>query len=223
MRARPATGFSGTLMPSARVSSRFLLVMLMLAMSVVVSGRAHAQEGTSVQALTSEPPHIAYVDGAVKLERDSQVEKAVLNMPIIDGDRLTTTAGRIEVLLPDGTTLDLDEFSIIDILSPTLLRLEAGRLALTVAGVSDRAPAVRYEIDTPAASARSESGGEFRVAARQGDQGEETELAVIRGFATLTSEEGSTSVRAGERSLALENSPPSRSQWFNSARFDAFD
>ncbi|PWT81050.1 MAG: hypothetical protein C5B57_11260 [Blastocatellia bacterium] len=209
-------------MPSRRDSSRFPVVLLLFTQSLVLAGTPHAQ-GTSAREATLEPPHIAYADGTVKLERDGQLETAAVNTPIIDGDRLTTTSGRIEVLFPDRTTLDLDEFSTIDFLSPTLLRLEAGRVALTVGGANDTRTAVRYEIDTPVASARTESPGDFRVAARAGRDGEETELAVIRGFATLTTEQSSTSVSAGGRSVAFDNGAPSSTERFNSAQSDAFD
>ena len=143
-------------------------------------------------------------------------------MPIIAGDRLSTTAGRLELLFPDGSALDLDENSSMDMLSPTLVRLVAGRAMMIVAGASDPAAAVRYQIDTPVASVRIDGPGEFRVAALD-SRDAETELAVVRGFASLATERGEIAVRAGERTVAFENGTPSSPQTFNSARFDAFD
>ena len=52
---------------------------------------------------------------------------------------------------------------------------------------------------------------------------DETELAVVRGWATLTTERGSTTVRAGEQSVAIEGGTPGPARAFNSARSDAFD
>jgi Family of unknown function (DUF6600) len=46
---------------------------------------------------------------------------------------------------------------------------------------------------------------------------------VMRGAATLTTERGSMPLRAGERSVALEDRTPSAPQRFNAARFDDFD
>ena len=60
------------------------------------------------------PPHIAHIDGAITIEREGLVEVATLNAPIVVGDRLRTAAGRVDVLFPDGTALDLDEYSIRD-------------------------------------------------------------------------------------------------------------
>jgi hypothetical protein len=48
-------------------------------------------------------------------------------------------------------------------------------------------------------------------------------LAVTRGFARLTNDRGSATVRAGEQSIAFDGSAPTRTQIFNSARFDPFD
>src|SRR5581483_2759586 len=75
-------------------------------------------------------------------------------------------------------------------------------------------------IDTPAASAQSAGPGELRVEVRR--LGEETELRVLRGAVLFFSERGSLEVRAGERSLAVEDGGPLRTEWFNSARLDAF-
>jgi hypothetical protein len=179
-----------------------------------------AQESTDVAA--PAPAHVAYVDGMVMLERDGALETATLNIPIVDGDRLRTTVGRIEVLFPDGSALDLDEYSSVDVLSPTLVRLVTGRAMMIVAGASDPSAAVRYQIDTPVASVRTDGPGEFRVAVI-GSRDGETELAVVRGFASLATERGEIAVRAGERTVAYENGAPSSPQTFNSARFDEFD
>src|SRR5712691_4291623 len=171
---------------------------------------------------SAPPPHVVSLEGIVTIERDGTLESATENMPIIAGDRVRTTSGRVEVLFPEGTTLDLDENSTLDLLSATLLRLSAGRALLTVTGASDPARAVRYQVDTPAASASTDGPGEYRIAVLSG-RDEETELAVVRGWATLTTERGSMTVRAGERSVAVEGVAPGPARAFNSARYDAFD
>ena len=80
-----------------------------------------------------------------------------------------------------------------------------------------------YQVDTPVASASTDGPGEYRVALLSGPAGLEAELAVLRGLASLRTEQGSTPVRAGERSLARDLEAPSFPHTFNSARFDAFD
>src|SRR5438132_5267523 len=119
---------------------------------------------TFAQSPESAPPaHVVSLEGIVTIERDGTLESVTENMPIVAGDRVRTTSGRVEVLFPDGTALDLDESSTLDFLSPTLLRLSAGRGLLTVAGSNDPAHAVRYQIDTPAAAAQTDGPGQYRV------------------------------------------------------------
>src|SRR5262245_1937750 len=113
---------------------------------------------------TPAPAHLAYVDGTATLERDGQVETAVSGMPFVPGDRLQTTRGRAEVLFPDGSSLAIDEFTTIELQDRALMRMPAGRVLLTVAGVNDPGSAVRYQIDTPPAAATADGPGEFRVA-----------------------------------------------------------
>src|SRR5262245_40682344 len=113
---------------------------------------------------TSAPAHLAYVEGAATLEREGQAETAVSGMPFVAGDRLQTTRGRVEVLFPDGTSLAIDEFTTVELQDRALVRMPAGRVLLTVAGVNDPGNAVRYQIDTPPAAATADGPGEFRVA-----------------------------------------------------------
>jgi hypothetical protein len=195
---------------------------LALLLTVIASTPAAAVQAQEPSAI-APPAHITHIDGPITLEREGSVEAPSINAPILAGDRLRTTAGRVDVLFPDGTALDLDEYSSVDVLSPTLVRLAAGRAMLLVAPTSDPSSAARYQIDTPAASAHTDGPGEYRVAVFAGRDGAETELAVVRGVASLATERGTVAVRAGERSVALENGVPSAAQAFNSARLDAFD
>jgi hypothetical protein len=191
---------------------------------------ADAQDVNQAQAdqtqtdQTQAPAHIAFVDGLASLEREAQTDQAAAGMPLVPGDRLRTDSGRVEVLFPDGSALDVDEYASIDLQSPTLLRVTAGRVMLTVAGVNSPAAAIRYQIDTPVASAMTDGPGEFRVGLLSGPAGVEIELAVLRGSAALTTDRGTMRIRAGERILVRDdNEAPMQPVAFNSARFDAFD
>jgi len=169
------------------------------------------------------PPHIDFVEGAATLEREGQADSAAPGMPLVAGDRVRTDGGRVELIFPDGTALDVDEYTSIDLMSPTLLRATTGRVLLTVAGASNPSAAIRFQIDTPAASAMTDGPGQFRVAILSAPTGTETELAVIRGTGFLRNERGGVGVSAGQRSVARDNEAPLSAQSFNSARFDAFD
>ena len=169
------------------------------------------------------PAHIGFVDGGATLIREDVTEPATAGAPLVDGDQVRTTSGRVEVLFPDGSALDVDEHTSFELQAPGLLRLTAGRVLLIVAGASDPASAARFQLDTPVASARTNGPGEYRVSFLDGPSGLQVELAVVRGSGTLETERGSTPLRAGERSVAWDNAAPSYPQSFNSARFDAFD
>ena len=89
------------------------LAAAVLSMAVVAPARAQAPP----------PAYIAWIDGSATLERDGVEETATANAPFVSGDRLRTTRGRADILFPDGTALDVDESSEIDLVSPSLLRL----------------------------------------------------------------------------------------------------
>lgn len=168
------------------------------------------------------PAHVAVVDGEATLERDGQVQAAAVNAPVVPGDRLQTTTGRLEVVFPDGSVLDIDRGSTVDVASPTLLRLTAGRLLLVVAGAGNPASAVRFHVDTPATSVGTDGPGEYRVDASVRGNGAVTELAVLRGSASLTTDRDTMPLVAGELSVARDNDAPSLPRLFNAARLDEF-
>jgi hypothetical protein len=206
-------------MTNRRGARLWVLLCLMAVPSLAVA------QDTRTPELASGPPpaHIAYIEGRAFIDREGRSDEAAINMPLADGDRLRVDDGRVEIILPDGSMLHLDQQTTVDALAPDLWRLMRGRVILTVRGVSDASRAVRYQIDAAAASVRTDGPGEFRVWASETDRGRDIELAVSRGQATLANELGAQPLRAGERSYAREGFAPSAPQYFNSARWDAFD
>jgi len=120
-----------------------------------------------IAAIASVPTHIVVVDGAATIARDGRIMPATHNAIIIPGDRLQTTAGRVEVVFPEVTTLDVDEQSAVDLESPTVLRLIMGRLRLAVSPDADPRVAGRYRIDTERGNLTLEAGEE--AFAREGE------------------------------------------------------
>jgi len=163
------------------------------------------------------PAYLRIVEGTALLQRDVDTDTADVGMPFVPGDRLRTSRGRVEILFPDGTAVDVDEFSDVSLGAPQALRLEAGRVWISV----PRESTLQMQIDTPAATAYSDGPGEFRLAVL-GNRGPETELLVTTGRAELVADRGSVKLLAGERSSAVPNDVPSRPELFN-ARLDAFD
>jgi hypothetical protein len=204
---------------------------LLLALLVAVSGPSQlfAQQPDVVL-----PPsaHVAFVDGLATIEREGEVEPIEPGMPLVDGDRLTTSAGRIELLFGNGSTLYVDEFSTLDLLSPTFLRLVNGGVTFDVSqGPGVPASAVLYELDTPAASVTLNAPGEYRILAP--DDGARfpgapapveptTIVEVVRGAARLASDVARTDLRTGEQSAVRNGEPPTFPVRFNSAQWTPF-
>lgn len=200
-----------------------LRVALLLFVCLLISRGALAQDVAPVTEQAPAPAHLGFLDGSAEIEREGRSEAAVVNAPLLPGDRIRSDMGRVEVIFPDGSVLHLDNRTVVDVLEGDLLRLLQGRIMLVAAGATDPSRLVRYQVDTPAASVQVNRPGEYRVAILGNATTPETELAVMHGEATLASQLGSLSVRAGERSLVREGVRPSAPQYFNSARWDAFD
>jgi Family of unknown function (DUF6600) len=94
----------------------------------------------SVRAQDAAPPaHISFVDGSAVVSHafaDSSPdargtrpdsEPAVINMPIVQGDRIRTFAGgRVEVMFPDGAGIAIDPESEVEFISATRVRVLSG-------------------------------------------------------------------------------------------------
>jgi hypothetical protein len=177
-------------------------------------------------AIDQPPAHVSVVEGTATLERDGQVQTAVVNVPVLAGDRVRTRDGRVEVVFADGSTIDVDQSSTADFLSDSLLRLIGGRVRLQLARGGDAygatATPLEYRVDTQAGSVTIRMTGEYRVALTSTTSGPEVELAVWRGAAELDNGFGSTLVRAGTLARA---GPGTQivAERFNVAMADGFD
>ena len=96
----------------------------------------------SVRAQDAAPPaHISFVDGSAVVYHafdnsspdargtrpDS--EPAVINMPIVQGDRVRTFGGgRVDVMFPDGASIAIDPESEVEFLSATRVRVLSGTI-----------------------------------------------------------------------------------------------
>ena len=168
-----------------------------------------------------EPAHLAVVDGTVTLEREGLAQPADVNVGLLAGDRLRTERGRAEVLFGDGSALDLDNDTSVDLLSDSLIRLRTGRLRLAITRVTNE---VAYRIDGAGSSAMIQSAGDFEVSVSNARRtSPELDLAVFRGTAELSNSHGRTLVRAGMHAWAREDAEPSAAAAFNSSAADDFD
>lgn len=185
-----------------------------------------AQETTAVSLETPDyandtPAHIAVVDGTATIERDGRVEKAEENIILLAGDRLRTERGRVEVLFDDGSALDLDHDTRLDLMSDSLVRLLAGRIRLTIARTTS---ALDYRVDAAPGSVWIKAAGDYRIGlsdTRSGDV--ELGVTVLRGSAELRNTHGMTLVRAGTYAAVTTSTAPSLPLVSNSAQWDEFD
>ena len=166
------------------------------------------------------PAHLSIVDGQVTLERDGKLEPAEANVPLLAGDRLRTSDGRVEIVYADGTTLAVDKETDVDLLSGELIRLRDGRLRLTISRTTEE---LEYRIDASAGSVFINSAGEFRVETGADKNGDATvDLMVVRGSAELFNDHGRTLVRAGRRATTTATTEPSLPYAANAAAADDF-
>lgn len=180
---------------------------------------------TSAQDLREDtaPSYIAVVDGESALTRDGEREAAAEGSPLIPGDVVRTDRGRLDIVFPDGSAIDVDEFSTLELISPSLLRLTEGRLRITVAGTGLQGSATTLRIDTPYASADLIAPGEYRLSLQGTPSGLQTALGIVRGRGTLANDWGTTTLRSGEESLAWDAAAPSYARRFNPLRDDTFE
>ncbi|PYT11993.1 MAG: hypothetical protein DMF51_14145 [Acidobacteria bacterium] len=172
---------------------------------------------------------VRFLEGDFSVQRTGQGEVAegTLNSPVTPGDRLTTSDGRAEIGLADGTVLWLDGGTRLDVRnladigsrydSTDLLALEGGALRIEVPEFDSKTRS--YRVDTEAGSVYLLSGGSFRIEIDDGS----TTLYSFRGVAELSGDDGSVLVRTGERSSVQSGRIPSDPRRFNTARLDDFD
>src|SRR5262249_8644574 len=82
-------------------------------------------------------------EGVVTIERDGQIDSAVLNMPLLEGDRLRTANGRAEVTFPDGTALALERDSEIEFVTAIRVRVLAGEIEHRAARIDPQSPSTQ--------------------------------------------------------------------------------
>jgi hypothetical protein len=166
------------------------------------------------------PAHVSVVDGTVELERDGQRQAAEENEPLLAGDRLRTDRGRAEVLFSDGSALSLDNDTDVDLLSDSLLRVQAGRIRLAIARGSGE---LAYRVDAAGTTTWLRSAGEYRILVDTRSAEPEVYVTVLRGAAELESGSGRTLIRTGLEARANARMQPSLPYAANVASWDGFD
>jgi hypothetical protein len=167
------------------------------------------------------PAHIAVVDGPAWHERDGQAESAEQNVALLAGDRLRTERGRLEILFADGSAIDLDEGTEVELLSESLIRLDAGRIRLSFVRSSDP---IDYRVDAAGTTAWIRTAGEYRISvSRARSATADVRLTVLRGAAEIGSRYGRTLVQTGYEAVASDRARPSLPYVVNASAREPFD
>jgi len=149
---------------------------------------------------------LSYVKGDVFIQRASDLgyEEGIVNLPLIEGDKLATREGKAEVHFGRRNYVRLNSFSQLDFAQLpeegndlTKLHLLAGEIFLRI-NFLDREK--DFEVHTPDASFYILEEGLYRFNVRESM---ETELSVYEGTAEAAGEEGSILVQSKERLTAV--------------------
>ena len=169
---------------------------------------------------------LSSLEGDVFLQRASAMdfENAVLNMPVIEGDRLGTTNGRAELHITRGKYIRLNHNTKIDILElPSdssdiaQIRIWAGNCYLRVNHLDQERG---VEIHTPDLSAYILDRGLYRFDIREN---QETEIFVFQGLLETALENGSVMIKAEQRIEAIDGHATTDPTPFLSTAEDSFD
>ena len=201
------------------VSPFFLLILL-----GIFQCRADLDEGKYYV-------RIRYIEESLTIQRATQVEaeEAIVNMPLMAGDRVWTGEdGRAELIFEDGTILRIDHYTKLDFQAvsyyskeydnATILRLWSGSICINAINIEDSKR--NFQIDTPSSSIYLISDGSFRIDVFE--EGE-TRLTSFNGVAEIVSAGESVLVKSGQRSYASLDRSPSNAESFNSFEMDEFD
>jgi len=149
---------------------------------------------------------LSYVKGDVFIQRASDLgyEEGMVNLPLIEGDKLATREGKVEVHFGRSNYVRLSSFSQLDFAQLpeegndlTKLNLLAGEIFLRI-NFLDREK--DFEVHTPDASFYILEKGLYRFNVRENM---ETEISVYEGTAEAAGEEGSILVQSKERLTAI--------------------
>jgi len=176
--------------------------ILALALLLLVAGWGAASDGDDLTSLS----YISYMEryATVQPANDENEREAVINMPLMPGDRIDTARqARMEVQLADGSTLWLDEYTSVsldalaasrgDSSDRTVLFLAAGDMILQVpAGTLGRE---RTRVDARSATVYLDRDGLYRLETTD-DGGLQVE--VWQGRAEAATPSGGMPIREGE-------------------------
>jgi hypothetical protein len=190
---------------------RFAFAATLVACLAAVS--AYAQDIAAPESVAA-PAHLAFVEGVVDVVHDGVTEAADPPVLLLEGDIVRSRNGRAELVFGDGTLLHLSHDSEMGILGEERLRLLAGRVIVRLSHAAGQP----YVFDTPGASVRLDSEGEYEISATRAGR---LDVSVGRGSARLDDVQ-QWSIRGGQMITVLGPGGRPVIASYNSARLDNF-
>jgi len=154
-------------MRSTRPVSFSVLSLLIALLTINLTVRASTDDDADEYDVTARVVRIDFVSGDVKLKREgNEIEKARINVPLVEGDVLTTGPdGRVEIQFDARNFVRVGSNSVLTI---TTLRDEGVALSLSQGTASIKLAKLDrdkqyFEIDAPKTTLAAETNGAYRL------------------------------------------------------------
>jgi hypothetical protein len=123
----------------------------------------------AAQESSIPPAHVSFVEGPATIERNGEIESAALNMPVVEGDRVHTSTGRLQIAFPDGSAADVEPNSDVEYLGGARLRIYAGTVENRPAVAAQSASAEYLPAESQAYAADLDQNGTWQYDSTYGN------------------------------------------------------
>lgn len=174
--------------------------------------------GDAPSRQTAVPGTVNYIEGSVSIGSQNLNEKSIGSTTLENGQSLTTTNGKAEVLLTPGVFLRIGNQSAVTMLSPSItdtnVRLDHGEATVEVAEIH---PQNDLQITEDNATTRLVKTGLYDFNADQG------QVRVLKGQAEVTDDRGKVKVKGGREVDLNATSGALRARKFDAKAYEAND
>jgi len=169
---------------------------------------------------------LSYITGNTFIQNVSDLayKEGIVNMPVMEGDRVGTTNGRAEIYMRNGTYLRLDNNTKIDFLNipnqgndMTQVRLWAGNIYFSIGKLEKEK---NIEIHTSDVSFYILDRGLYRIDIKENSK---TIISVFQGMVEAASESGSVLIKESQKMEIVQGNFTSRPESFSTAADDNFN
>lgn len=213
-------------------STKTVFWSILLALPLLLCVAAFADDDTDdeVPDITARVSRVSFIRGDVQIKREGNQdwEKVVLNLPIVEGDEITTDAGgRLEIQLNAYTHIRLAEGSYLKFVG-----LKDGAVALSLSEGTMNVRLTRFdketaffEIDAPKTTVAIQKSGMYRIDAGKAGMADVRVAVTDDGEARVYAENSGFTLKNG-RSATIKIDGPLAGEWDTddvSRSLDEFD